>query len=876
MTAIDEIRLPTALTPERLWADLPALVHGWLAQRRLAARDAVLLLPYADLLPPARQAFARQGGWQPRIETPRTLAEALAPPPHRDEGGPSGDAALDRLLVAAMLQQLPGIADWRRRDPKAHARAVDEVAAAALALARAAAQRAPTERDGWWARARAALAMQVDDAAPLNGALARLALEWAAQSAAPASDVLFTLRPAAWIVLQAGGADPLVQALVDEATSRATALLRLQADPSSEAPFDDIHAAGLQAWHAADAEDEAVAAAAAVIDAVHLRAGPVALVAEDRALVRRIRALLERAGLPLADESGWMLSTTRPAAQVMALLGAVHPRASADDWLDAIKAESGPGEGGLVDALEAHWRRGPATTPATPPTPRLQRALDAWAARQQRWQGLSGARRQPLAAWLQALRDTLGSAPGGPARWAGDAAARAVWQALRLDRLSVRADVDRTPLTLDEFSAWVDAALCDASYIPAIAREGAPVVVTPLARALLRPFAAVIVPGADESRLGTAAPGPALLNDALLRSLGIDDHAARAERQTMRFVQLLRHPKLLLVRRRADDDEALGPSRWWRRLQLAQQRQGAPRLDEQAAPLESRSLQPAPVAAPAALAASALPSAVSASAVEALRTCPYRFFARSVLRLSELEELADDPGKRDYGSLLHAALQRFHDERAAGAAPPDAAARLVELAEEAARELGVDGPALLPFRAGLDAFAARYLRWLAVREAAGWSYEGGEVEVIAAPADLPALKLRGRIDRIDRHASGAQQLLDYKTGSQRSLKDKLADPFEDTQLAFYAAQMLSQGADPERLRASYLALDERDAIGELEHRDVAASAHALLTGLADEWARLGAGAPMKALGEGMACEFCEARGLCRRDHWWSDGEEGAP
>jgi ATP-dependent helicase/nuclease subunit B len=28
------------------------------------------------------------------------------------------------------------------------------------------------------------------------------------------------------------------------------------------------------------------------------------------------------------------------------------------------------------------------------------------------------------------------------------------------------------------------------------------------------------------------------------------------------------------------------------------------------------------------------------------------------------------------------------------------------------------------------------------------------------------------------------------------------------------------------------------------------------------------GAQMPALGEGTACEFCAARGLCRRD-WWS-------
>ena len=49
----------------------------------------------------------------------------------------------------------------------------------------------------------------------------------------------------------------------------------------------------------------------------------------------------------------------------------------------------------------------------------------------------------------------------------------------------------------------------------------------------------------------------------------------------------------------------------------------------------------------------------------------------------------------------------------------------------------------------------------------------------------------------------------------------------------------------------------------MPHPDVAESARALLSSLA-------AGAPLRALGEGAACDFCEARGLCRRDHWVGD------
>jgi ATP-dependent helicase/nuclease subunit B len=53
----------------------------------------------------------------------------------------------------------------------------------------------------------------------------------------------------------------------------------------------------------------------------------------------------------------------------------------------------------------------------------------------------------------------------------------------------------------------------------------------------------------------------------------------------------------------------------------------------------------------------------------------------------------------------------------------------------------------------------------------------------------------------------------------------------------------------------------------IEHPAVHESAAALLDGLTGEWQRLQQGAALPALGEGRVCETCEARGLCRRDHW---------
>ncbi|MBI5255315.1 MAG: PD-(D/E)XK nuclease family protein [Burkholderiales bacterium] len=851
------------------------MLREWAQRHALVLRDAVLLLPFADLLPVARQAFAADGGWQPRIETLQTLAASFGPPPTVPAQAPSGDVAVDRLLAGALLATLPGVREWRRRDPAAFEQAIGDVVQAAHVLRRGALSLSADARDAWWADARLAMEGALGAGAGSGGltaALGRVALEWAALGGPGAIDGLAGFRPAGWVQLVAGGDDGAGDALLSTVAA-GVPVLRLLADAPNEQLFQELPAQAPRLWCAADAEEEAMAAATAVVEALQAGHQPVALVAEDRLLVRRIRALLERAGVLIADESGWTLSTTRAAAQLMAVLRAAHPAAEADAWLDGLKAEHGGTDAAWIDQLEVHWRRG--GVPADDDV-RLQQAMTCWSGRQARWRAFAGGRRQPLSTWLQNLRELLRDAPAART-WTDDPAGRAVWQAVRLEQASARPDVDGLSMSLDDFIAWVDAALDAAQYIEAVDREAAQVLITPLARAMLRPFGAVVLPGADERRLGLPPPAAALLGDGVLRRLGLPDRSARAQRVAHGFEQLLRHPRLVIVRRAADADEHLGPSALVERLQLARHEQGLPPVPEQPPPLQTRALVPTPVAPPLPRASdAALPTSLSASALEALRSCPYRFFARTVLGLAEAEELAPDPGKRDFGTLLHEVLQRFHDGQPQHLSRADAQDRLMALADEVAARSQLDGPAMLPFRAGMPAFAQRYLDWLASRAAAGWHFAEAEVDRRCSPPSLHGLELKGRIDRIDRHDSGATQVLDYKTGSLRGLKDKVKHPLEDTQLAFYAAQMLCSDNPPVRLDAAYVALDDRDAIAQLDHPDVVSTAHALLDGLSDEWARLRQGAAMPALGEGMVCEYCEARGLCRRDHWSADPGEPLP
>lgn len=852
MSVIATRPLPDDWTGPSLWPAVAQALHAWLHERGLAARDAVLLLPYAALLAPARAALAAAGGWQPRVETPLTLTASLGPPPPASEGACLGDSVHDYLAAAALLRRQSWGAAWARRDAAGFARLTALVVDAAQTLSAAAQARPPAVREAFWATARAALPAAAGPAA-IEAALLRVAVEWAATGGAAATDRLFELRPAAWATLQIGGTEPLCEALLGHG---GVPSLRLLADRPPDDPWGPVAAgAELERLLCDDFEAEAQAAAATVIAALNAGRAPVALVALDRECVRRVRALLERAAVPLVDETGWRLSTTPAATAVIALLRAALPEAGPDARLEWLKTwPLAPPR--ALDALEALWRgrRGRIDEVA---------ATRLWAEAQDHLQPLSQAGPRTLLAWLDLLQGQL-ARDGSFDRLAADGAGQQVLAALGWQGGAPwRAVAAELHADLPAFIAWVESTLENAPYLP-LPDEAAAVVLTPLARAYGRPFGQVVLPGADDLHLGASALPPGLLTSALIAALGLEDTQARRHRQRLALAHLLRGGPVTLLRRRRDADEprADSPDVEW--LLQARARSGAAPWPARAWQASTKTHAVAPLPPPLPTATGALPAELSATQLESLRQCPYRFYARAVLRLDEPEELDAALAKRDYGNWLHAVLHRFHRLRAeTPAGGLDDGAALQAAADAVTQEMALDAGELLPYRASFEHFVPAYLRWLAAREAQGWRWQSGETEHRLTSPQLPGLQLRGRIDRLDLGPQGQQQLIDYKTGSASVLAAKLRQPLEETQLSFYAALL---GGAP-TLSAAYLALDDADAPLPLEHPDAPGSAAVLLQHLGDEWQRLAAGAALPALGEGAVCETCEARGLCRRDHW---------
>ncbi len=828
------------------------VVMGQLAQAMAAQgvhpSRVMVLVPYAQLMQQARSAWAAftastgaQAAFTPRFETTMNWAASIAMTAGPAVAGDdiAQDIAVD-ILTAASLLARAGLAAQQHT-------LAGRLVEAAWSLSRFAAAQAPEQRLAWGMALAEALGVGLESPAlALELALARIALVWAAASTYP-TDVLFSAQADLLVVLEGFQSEPLANALAAQFDERALSLALVPAESPDDAPAPPaLH-------NAVDAEDEAQRAAACVL--AHLAAGrsPVALVAQDRVLTRRIRGMLAERGVALRDETGWTLSTTRAAASLMGLLRALPWDATTDTVLDWLKNAPAFDASGVTRAEVAlrktgvrFWRARPTTQPdiaavaaqAEPLRSELQRT-------------------RPLGHWLRDVRAALQKA----GQWPGlvrDIAGTALLEALHLQESSALVPQIAIPLSmrmsLQDFTSWVNQALESASFTP-VHPPQAQVVILPLSQLLGRPMQAVVMPGCDEVRLAVSPEPPGLWTPAQRELLGLPSRAALATAARTAWNYLLCMPHVDLLWRVSEGGERLMPSGFVQELLLTHKSAMAPdpRIQRQC------TVQSTPRPLPT---GQTLPVArLSASAYEDLRRCPYRFFALRQLKLQEADELESELGKRDFGNWLHTLLHHFHE--ALKAAPgQDLSARVAMIniaAEQASTELGLSDSEFLPFAAIWPRVRSGYLQWLDKHEASGAQFEEGEVW-----KDMPlgTVTLIGKLDRIDQLPDGSHLVMDYKTEAPSTTAGRIKNAHEDTQLAFYAALLTD-----DTLAAAYVNLGEKEATKTYEQTEIVDLRDALIQSILSDMARIAKGTPLPALGEGKACDFCAARGLCRKDFW---------
>lgn len=612
-------------------------------------------------------------------------------------------------------------------------------------------------------------------------------------------------------------------------------------------------------------EEEAQRGAQTVLDWLQQGKVDIAIIAQDRVVARRMRALLERARVYVADETGWKLSTTRSAAAIAALLDVFVTRAETIVLLDLLKSPyvfpDMEDKADRVMVIEHALRRynvtggWEAATSALSRSPEEQMLLRTIAALGKLFSG-----HKTLAGWVaatdQAMHE-LGMRAALETDLAG-AQVIALFDTLRRDCHALA-----HPFSFAEWRAFLSLQLESTPFVPADFDRR--VVILQLNGMQLRSFDAVLMVGADADHLPSQLSEMLFFANGVRRELGLPTREERQCMQLRDFAEMLiSNPEVVLSWQSRRDGEPNAISPWIERLQLTLERTGNTPMPVRVAAIPSRTLVTRLPVKPSPSAPQLLPRKLSASAYNSLVSCPYQFFVSRMLGLAVLDELSDMPEKRDYGEWLHAILKTYHETLRDRKIDMEEREALLRAISDEVFSASLDkSAAALGFYARWQKSIVAYLIWANDREAKGWRFVEGEKrfdKILIWEGEQ--ITLHGCIDRIDENNDGERAVLDYKTKSLQALRERLKEG-EDHQLAFYG--LLS---DLPVAHAHYVALEAaKDKTGDAPAQNFAQWQQALEARIVHSIKAIAAGAPLHASGIERVCVFCEMRGLCRKGAW---------
>lgn len=635
--------------------------------------------------------------------------------------------------------------------------------------------------------------------------------------------------------------------------------------PALAGPLAIAVPGGLSLCACKSLEDEALQGAQTVIDWLAAGKRRIAIVAQDRVVARRIQALLKRAQIAVADETGWKLSTSRAAAAFAAWFDVVASRAETIALLDFLKSPfllaDDTGKADRVIAIEMALRREnvqggwQAVVSALASVPSAQQIL-----LRIETQAKACAGRKSVAEWIATTASVL---DGLDMRLALENDPAGVQVLTMLDAIQQDCAVLTQVFSFSEWRAFISLQLETTAFVPDDTDDR--VVMLPLNGARLRTFDAVLMVGADAEHLPSRPSEALFFANAVRRELGLATRESLQRQQLRDFAELLTiNDEVVLSWQAQKEGEPNPVSTWIERLQLVLARSSAQELRQHRAEIELHRLTAAAPACPAPAAPRLLPGKLSASGFNSFVACPYQFFATRMLKLSGLDELSDMPAKRDYGDWLHQILKIYHEHvRDRNIALSQRAAELQAISDQVFNDALEKNSAALGYYARWQKAIPAYLAWANEREAQGWRFVSGEQWFEKKmPLSHGEITLHGCIDRIDENDAGERAVLDYKTRGTQALRDKLKER-EDHQLAFYG--LLS---DAPVSSALYVALEITNGkTGDAEAANYVDWQHALAAQIDASMRAVAQGAALRASGIESICQFCEVRGLCRKGNW---------
>ncbi len=555
---------------------------------------------------------------------------------------------------------------------------------------------------------------------------------------------------------------------------------------------------------AANAEEEALAIAVALREAVH-DGKTASLVTPDRALGRRVLAALGRWNIAVEDSGGDVLADTpagvfaRLAAaaafggvEPVALLALLkHPllRLGMNDRDYAVAALErailrGPrprrGTAGLARALNSLRNSKADLHPSDPRTSLTDAELtaaetlvSALADALAPLESIAAAP-QPLATIAERHREVLDALSRDTDAGAALAGPDGAKLADALDELATSEAAAGLRVEPRDYAELFCAALAG-RVVRRPPRPGLRVRILGLLEARLTESDRVVLGGLVESTWPPESRSDAWLSRPMRLRLGLDLPERRIGLSAHDFAQLLGAREVILTRAAKLEGAPTNPSRFIQRLAavagdrwqsviergntyLAWVRE----LDrpEKVVPAE----QPAPRPPRA-----ARPKGLSVTEIEDWLRDPYTIYAKHILHLRPLDPVDADPGAAERGTFIHAAIGDF-TKLFAKQLPPDPTGALIALGRKHFAALEDFPEARAFWWPRFTRIAHWFVRWELERRAAIAAIEAeirGEIDI---PLAEGTFRLRGIADRIERDAAGRYVIFDYKTGAARTEK----------------------------------------------------------------------------------------------------------
>ena len=672
-------------------------------------------------------------------------------------------------------------------------------------------------------------------------------------------------------------------------------------------------------------EELAWAAAKSIED--HLIAGKtnIALVAQDRLAARRARALLSRFGpsLRIRDETGWKLSTTRAAASLHSWLELIRspkegPSASnlleflQNPFFDIAHALQKTPEVciGLIAQLEDILIASQAKSGWETFRMAIERAnvysssrtsvahelllhlLTLLQQRHTQWVELK-LDCENAYALLQANLQEFGMAQ----HLEKDSAGKQLLEVLKTFDLGAGA-YRQVRMRLPEWLSLIKTVIEEASYQEVGQQAEATLSILPLSSTRLREFDALVLVGCDEQQLPAFSEPPLFFSDALNRLLKASTITAQYIQQARDLSQLLVScPRVdLLWQSKSKSGEPRRPSAWISRLRT--QIPAWPILESKPDTYAAHS-NPLQEAVTTVSADTALPVSMSPSAYKALRDCPYRYYVRSILGLRKAKEFEEGFDASLAGQVLHALLKNFFQALKTEAQKPASSihqgedARREWMQEHLTRHSEKEFERLIKGDARITGTLRdwqkqipSFVDWQMKREAEGWQYHDAELPVgftvmLTDPDGVQReIEVAGRADRFDINTndSTVAAVIDYKNQGIAKIKKRSEHLLDDPQLLIYARAVNENALAahlPGRVieQAEWVSLksDLKKADDKIVRAYPVENLPVMMEQFSDQlnqdlkvlWARK----PMKAFAPDSVCQYCEARGICRKGMW---------